>query len=697
MRAALLPFRPDLQGLRALAVILVFLFHLWPEIFKGGFVGVDAFFVISGFLITSLLIAEIEQTGRLDLADFWSRRLRRLLPAATVVLLVSLYLALRFIPETEWINTAKQVLGSALYVQNWVLVTQSVDYLARESSATVVQHYWSLSIEEQFYFAWPVIIFLCAWLSRKSGFAIRSVTAIYAAAIFVTSLLWSIFATRGAPEAYFTTTTRAWELAIGATLAILWPRIALPRAVRIGLSWLGFALLVASAFLIRQGIAFPGWIATLPTFGTAFMILGNQLPGASATLLSVQPIRFIGDISYAVYLWHWPLIIVAKQIPQLATWPAWRLNTALFAATLLLSVVTKYLIEDPFRSGFLAFGLKSNKRRRFIYGSFATAFVLIAAASGISAYTWVKEERLEAELKAKERVAIYPKSEYPGAAALDPLEPAPVPAGIEIKPNPLIAEWDMNGTHARCMGRTGSFKVNPCEFGDKNGKTIIVLAGDSHAMQYGTALEKVAKLHAWRLVILTKPACPFGDFPVYWEGALRGECEHWKKESLKIIAALKPDLLITTGARARIYQQLPAKDKQIEGYKNYWQKYLDKGIRVAVIRDNPLMTGEPHAWMSVPACVYRNLAKPAECAKLRKRVLEDMPDLMVTTAQQMQNVPVIDLSDRFCGKDLCPAVVGNILVYRDNHHVTDAYGVTLAPYLDKEIKKILKKPAPGQT
>ncbi|MFO1470698.1 MAG: acyltransferase family protein [Turneriella sp.] len=686
-------YRADLQGLRAVAVILVFLFHVWPDSIRGGFIGVDAFFVISGFLITSLLLAEVEKTGRLDLADFWSRRLRRLLPAATLVLLVSLYAALRWLPETEWINTAKQVFGSALYVQNWMLVAQSVDYLAREASPTVVQHYWSLSIEEQFYFAWPLIVFVAAWFTRKAGHKFRPFILIYSAGILIVSFIWSSYVLRGTPQGYFTTTTRAWELAIGSTLAILWPWLKLNAAFRIALSWVGLAMLMTAAFTVREGFAFPGWIAIVPTLGTAFLILGNQTRFAAATILGTQPLRFIGDISYAIYLWHWPIIVVAKQVPQLAGWPAWKFSGAIIVLTLVLSILTKYFVEDPFRSGFLAFGLKANKRRMFVAGSLITALLLIGAGAGVSANTWYKEEKIAAELKAKEKATIYPKSEYPGAAAMDALEPASVPAGLPVKPNPVVAEYDL-GAYAYCMGKTGSFAVRPCEFGNRNGTTKIVLTGDSHAMQYGTALEKVAKLHDWRLVVLSKPACPFGDFPVYWEGYQRGECEHWKKESYKIIAAMKPDLMITTTARAGVYQQLPSKERQIQGYKQYWQKYLDLGIRVAVIRDNPLMRGGPLGWMSPPSCVYQHSKTPADCDNPRKKSLEDLVDLMVTTAQQMQNVPIIDLSDYFCDKQNCRAVIGNILVYRDNHHITDAFGVTLAPYIDKAVKKILKMPAP---
>lgn len=686
MSASIISYRNDLQGLRAIAVIAVLLFHIWPDHFKGGFIGVDVFFVISGFLITSLLVAEIEKTGHLDLGNFWSRRLRRLLPAATLVLLVSLWASLKWLPETEWLNTAKQVFASGLYFQNWMLVAQSVDYMAREASATVAQHYWSLSIEEQFYFAWPLIVFLCASISRKSGRAIRPTAATFSIILLLISLVFSVFVLRNTPQGYFTTTTRLWELALGATLAILWPYLNLATALRIGLSWVGFTMVIASVFVVKQGGDFPGYIALLPTMGAVFLILGNEARGAAATLLGMQPLRFIGDISYAIYLWHWPLIVVAKHIPQLMKVPAWQVNTGIIVATLVLSVLTKFLIEDPFRSGFLAF-FKSN-RRRFVQGSLATALVLIFAGSGITAFVWVKEDKAWNELKAKEKATIHPKSEYPGAAAMDPVSPAPVPTGMPIIPNPVIAEHDMDGKHAHCMGLTGSMQIRQCEFGVRNGPKTIVLAGDSHAMQFGTAIEKVAKLHGWRFVMFVKPACPFGDFSVYDEGYERGECWHFRKEVLRRVLEIKPDLLLVGSARAGLFGQISSSEKQISGFKTYLQKYIDGGIRMALIRDNPSLR------ISAPGCVLAYGKDHNLCNSQRKLVIDTLKDYLVNVSEMLPEASLVDMTHLYCNKDICPAVIGNILVYRDSHHITDAYGKTMAPYFDKAIKKLLLKPAP---
>ncbi|MBV6492771.1 MAG: hypothetical protein LDLANPLL_00772 [Turneriella sp.] len=695
MNTSSIAYRNDLQGLRALAVIAVLFFHIWPDSFRGGFIGVDVFFVISGFLITTLLIVEIEKTGRLDLGNFWARRMRRLLPAATLVIIVSLFLAFKYMPETDWLNTTKQAFASSLYFQNWMLVLQSVDYMAREASATLVQHYWSLSIEEQFYIAWPLIIFLAVAIGRGTLRSIRSVALIFSTVILVASFSISAFVYLGAPHGYFTSTTRAWELSLGATLAILWPRIQLDPIFRVILSWVGLTLVVASVFVIKQDQNFPGYIALLPTFGTVFLILGNQASGAAGTLLGYQPMRFVGDISYAVYLWHWPLVVVSKQIPEIAKLSSGLQAAFIIATTFILSILTKYFVEDPFRTGVLTFGLRTKNRKIFVRSSIITALCLILLSSSLSTYKWIEEDKRWTELKNREKEIIHPPDDYPGARAMDAVNPAPVPEGKKVIPNPTIAEYNMDGKHAHCMGLTGSYAIRPCEFGNRNGERFIVLAGDSHAMQYGTALEKVATLHNWRLLVLTKPACPFGEFPVYYEGWERAECTFWKKEVLKLITAQKPDLLIIGTARAGLFGQIASPEKQIAGYKSYWQKFLDAGIRVAVIRDNPLMRGGKYSYMTPAGCVLSRSKSVSDCKNPRKKALESLKDYLVTVQEAMKDtVSLIDLSNYFCDAEFCYSVIGNILVYRDYHHITDVYGKTLAPYLDKIVQNLLKKPAP---
>jgi peptidoglycan/LPS O-acetylase OafA/YrhL len=311
-------FRPDIQGMRALAVGMVVVYHLYPSLLTGGFAGVDVFFVISGFLITGHLLREYHKTGRVALLDFWGRRAKRLVPAAAVVLTVTWVASRLLLPATRLADTASQIRASALYFQNWQLAWNAVDYLKSDSAASPVQHFWSLSVEEQFYLGWPLLFLLAALVAltargteqkRARG---HHVAFLLAGAVVAGSLWYSVYYTHANPAgAYFVTTTRIWELGIGGLLALL-PAGLSHRISRLGLlGWAGLGLVIASGFVLSGTNAFPGFLALLPAGGAAALILGGSAAGRFGPhrLMSARPMVFIGGISYSLYLWHWPHIV----------------------------------------------------------------------------------------------------------------------------------------------------------------------------------------------------------------------------------------------------------------------------------------------------------------------------------------------------------------------------------------------------
>ena len=324
-------FRPDIQGLRAIAVSLVVVYHLYPSALPGGFAGVDVFFVISGFLITGHLWRTCRDTGRLSLADFWGRRARRLVPAAALVLAVTWGLSYWVLPSSQLAATAEQIRASALYFQNWQLASDAVNYLQQGSAPSSVQHFWSLSVEEQFYLAWPLLFLAALLIGRQWARRGRHVatsaqrTALthraaftLTAALVAASLAYSVYDTTANPaQAYFVTTTRMWELGAGGLLALL-PAGVTERIGRQGwLGWAGLAMIVGSQFILNGSTPFPGWIALLPVGGTLALIAGGSSRARLSPwrLTSARPMTFLGGISYSLYLWHWPLI---------ACWTAWR-------------------------------------------------------------------------------------------------------------------------------------------------------------------------------------------------------------------------------------------------------------------------------------------------------------------------------------------------------------------------------------
>lgn len=684
MTSGLVAYRPDLQGLRAIAVIAVLLFHIWPGVFRGGFVGVDVFFVISGFLITSLLFAEIDLKGKVDLLQFWARRMMRLLPAATVVLFSALAGALIWIPQTEFFNTAHHVMASALYMENWALVAQSVDYWATGQSPSPVQHYWSLSIEEQFYFVWPPLVALTAVIARLGWSGVRTNARWLLGLVFCVSLLFSILPGLDAANSYFKTSTRAWELALGALLAVFQDKLYLRVWLRSLIGWLGLVLVGIAVTLISEQMRFPGWVALVPTLGAAMLLLSGDAAGSPYRILALKPVTYIGDISYALYLWHWPIIVFFRPFGE--DLPKEYVSYSIIALTFALAIATKYLVEDPFRRGRLSFHLHSKTRAAGLLKAFATALTMITVTAGLAAALKQRQHHINEELLRQNFASAISDPNYPGAAALDQRWPAKVPANLPLRPNPQIAETDMRYRYRDCMNMG---KV--CEFGNPQGKTTVVLAGDSHAMHYAPALEAIAKKQNWKLLVMVKVACPLGDFGLYSEGKYRGDCDLWRGKMVKWMQDAKPDFIVTSGGLQGVYGGLPPLEKQIEGYRRLWQSLRGSKGHLIVIRDNPLIKLNPGKWLEVPPCLSWNLKTPERCNKPRELTLDSMKDAMLLAAKDQPRTGAIDLTPWLCTKDICPAVIGNVVVYRDAHHLTETYMNTLSPYIEAELLRVMAK------
>ncbi|MGO1167995.1 MAG: acyltransferase family protein, partial [Janibacter sp.] len=342
--------RGDIEGLRAVAVGTVLIYHVGIPFMPGGFVGVDIFFVISGFLITSLLLREATRSGRISIADFYARRARRLLPAASVVLIFTAILGWFILPGQDRGNLGTDVMAATFYVINWALAYRSVDYLAEDAAPSLLQHYWSLSVEEQFYVVWPLIIIVGLFIAKRTRLRPKPLLFGLLGLIAAASLAYSVVHTASDPAtAYFYSTTRIWELAIGALLAFLVVRLAsLPRGIAELLAGVGLLLVLWSAFFLDGKTPWPGAWALAPTVGAALIIAAGCASQSTITarLLSLKPMVWIGGLSYAIYLWHWPLITMAK-----VAYPDVRIRhlVVLGLLSIALAWMTKHLVEDPIR------------------------------------------------------------------------------------------------------------------------------------------------------------------------------------------------------------------------------------------------------------------------------------------------------------------------------------------------------------
>jgi peptidoglycan/LPS O-acetylase OafA/YrhL len=643
--------KAEIQGLRAIAVGSVLLFHIWPNRIPGGYVGVDVFFVISGYLITGLLLREVEASGRISILKFYERRVRRLLPAATLVL-IAVAIALPLLPSARWEDTAYEIVSSALYVENWRLAAQAVDYLGAENVASPVQHYWSLSIEEQFYIVWPLL--MIAGLAFGAASRFRRVIIWPLVILMLGSFAASIYLTATNPAAaYFVTQTRIWELALGGCLAIV--RLpSIPPAGREAMRVLGLTMIAVSCFAFTTRTPFPGYAALLPTLGAVLVIAAGKSDAkwSSYKLLALRPAQYLGDISYSVYLWHWPLIVLA-----LVHAPGGRISAAIglliVAVTVVISHFSKRYIEDPFRH-------PGAPVRAVLSG--ATSIAVVVAAASLVIFSIGNQQSGEALAADSER--------YPGAAAF--LAGAAVPQVKDLVPPITLVKTDLPDAYERgCHLDMEKAKLSPCTFGSPGAPFRVLLVGDSHAANWIPAIEELALTHNWRVETHTKSACPLLVAPVVRDGGPYTACYEWGQALLQHIGEEKPDLVIVAQAGGfRLNDDTQPKEAVLA---RTWQAILDMDVPVAAIVDTP------HHEVNPAECVERDRA----CASPRAEVL---PDDVTRTAQAAEpRVALIDMTDGVCDATICPMVIGNVMVWRDEHHLTKTYARTLAPFLGNRL------------
>ncbi|ROS27934.1 acyltransferase family protein [Cellulomonas sp. PhB150] len=676
-------FRPDIQGLRAIAVVLVLVFHAGVPGLPGGYVGVDVFFVISGYLITSMIVTEVMETGRLRLGRFYARRARRLLPAAATVLVATAIATVLWLPVTRWREIAGDLASTALYVVNWRLAGRSVDYLAEGAAASPVQHFWSLAVEEQFYVLWPVLVLVAVLWARRRG---RAVSArLLAAAILVIavpSLVWSVHLTSSAPDAaYFVTTTRLWELAVGALLAVGAARVArLPQRWLTGAGVAGLALIAFAAFVFTGGTPFPGAAALVPTVGAALVLAAGLRDRRGLTVLGLPGMQTVGAMSYSLYLWHWPVVVVATTL-----WAddAGRLPTGIGVAAVALSVLPAWLayrfVEQPLH---LSSALRGSVRKSALVGLVCT-LVGLGAAAGVALAV------PSGPTGTAPGAAVIGTSAWSGAADpgtdLGQVVPALADATDDVAD--LYADGchqDKNGTSAKA-----------CTYGDPDADVVVALVGDSHAAQWQPTLRAVAEQQGWRLDTYTKGSCAFADVDV-WLTTIDGPyttCSQWNDAVSAKLLADPPTVVVTSNdaidgvvVDGAMRPKATLLDDVADGLVRTWKTLADAGTRVVVLGDTPWMAKD------IPECVAEHTdAWATTCSVPRAAAVERSALAQQQAAAERADVPLIDLDDYVCPGSTCPAIIGDVLVWRDAHHLTATYARTLAPRLADQLVPLVTR------
>jgi peptidoglycan/LPS O-acetylase OafA/YrhL len=655
-------FRPELQGLRALAVVLVVVYHVWVGRVSGG---VDVFFVVSGFLLTGQLVRAAER-GDLDVRRRWARSFGRLVPAASVVLVTTAVAGALVLPEGRWVQTAREIAAAALFLENWQLAADSVDYAARSNVASAAQHFWSLSVQGQFLLLWPLLFAVVALAGRNAAGQLRRTATLVLLAVFAASLVYSVELTiSNQPLAYFHTLTRLWEFAMGGLLALHGDRLPLTRGERVAAGWTGVVGLVACGAVIPVASAFPGVAALWPT-GCAALVLVAGVTGVRGGIdrvLVARPVRYLGDVSFGLYLWHWPVLVLYLQASRQDSPGLWA-GVLIIGAALGLAVLTYECVEKPLarRPG----GLRGQTR----LAATGTAVVLAVALA------WQGTAALHVDQE-----ATLGDPAHPGARALlsdEEVEPGPfLPSAMAVTEDWVrIERWD--------CAPMAAFPMDVCalplpvadgaEEPDPPARRIVVV-GDSHAQQLTGALLPLAREHNWQLIAMVRGACPFSTASEVVPD--EADCLAWNAAAADEITALRPDAVVTLATRdARVGQT----EQTPTGFVEQWRRLEAQGIPVLALRDNPRFDH------SVPDCVQTRPDDIGGCGADRAAIYAptppwtDLPDLP-------GNVAFVDIADAVCDADRCSPVIGNVLVYMDDNHLTATYSTSMADLLAGQIQE----------
>ena len=608
---------PQIQALRAIAAVLVVIYH--AKVTSGGYIGVDIFYVISGFLITGLLLRELDGTGSLALKAFYLRRIKRLLPASFFVLFVTAIVAWTVYPTTLRHGLGKDIAAAGAYVSNYLFALWQMDYQNLNATPPVVIHYWSLAVEEQFYLFWPFIILA---LYR---FGARRAVFIGVAAITIASFLLSLFLTPREPIwSFYSLPTRAWELGIGALLLFI------PKRIRFSSNygWAALALILYGTLTFTDKTPFPGTAALVPVIGTAFAIASlNNWPRAMNRFGNLKIVQWLGEISYPLYLWHWPVLV----IPSVA-WGRSLVAHELFICVLLtalLADLTHRFIEDPIRYS------KPKPKLVIKSGAAATAASLVMGA------------------------AIY--LSFNDEIKLDNGRSYSV---SELIKRPVIYDDD-------CHVNNGETVSPECTYGERGAKRKIVLFGDSHAAQWFPALEQLANENNFELISLTKSACPGPAVEKVDSGEYKNsDCFAWRDNSLERIAKLKPYAVIFSGFQ---HFQVPA------GYssrREWWQAGQKRTLNS--LRGNAshivYITDTPHPQQDIPACLAGGM-------------ISDCDDSKPSEPISIPGLKVVNPTPWLC-TDKCSSVINGNVAYRDGSHISIAMSESLAQPLGQSLKRL---------
>ena len=699
-------FHPDIEGLRGLAVGVVVLFHANLFAMVGGYVGVDVFFVISGFLITGMLLRERTRTGRISLVQFYARRARRILPAAVVVLVVTLVAGLVLVAPLDRPGLGLDAAAAALSASNVRFALAAGDYFATAATPSPFLHYWSLAVEEQFYLVWPALLVLVAWRGRVG----RQVAAVIVGVI-VASFAINLYLSDAAVNwAFYSLPTRAWELGLGGLLAAFAVGVErVPTSLRTVGGWIGLAAIGAAVMTFdSSSIAYPGIAATVPALGAALIIAAGSCRLGPRRILELPPFRAVGRISFSLYLVHWPLLVLGPIALGLVADTA--TNVLLVLVALIAATVSWAIVETPFRSGF---PILAAQPRRTLSLSMAVIFAvavvaalpsqdvgLVAGAGAVTGLRPTDQEspvasvtspepvlQSEGDLTPRDPTATPRPADLPAdtpTASPDPVTHGPLPD--DVRPSLASARRDEDRLRADgCLAFEDVVDPPTCVYGVRKAAFTIALVGDSHAAQWFPALDRLARQEGWRVVTFVKVSCPLIDMAVRNLALEREyrECAAFNKATIAQLSVLRPELTLVSMSRISIHPLRAAENTVAAKGAAVGRMVARIPGKVAIILDTPSPRRD------IPGCLSAHPSDVDACAIPRSTAFGADFSLVEQVAAAASGAATIDLTERICADDPCPVVLDRMIVFRDAEHLTATFSASLAPALDAEIRRVL--------
>ena len=665
-------FRPDIEGLRGIAILAGVLYHSGLSV-HGGYVGVDVFFVISGFLITKYLYSEFLESGHISLARFYARRVRRILPVATVVIVVTLLVTWILASPLDIHSTGLGAITAALFCINYRFAENGTNYFSN-TSFSPFQQYWSLAIEEQFYALWPLLILGVTWSTRRV-LSSRSAMSIFLVVIIAISFFFSVAQTPSSPSwAYFGLQTRGWELALGALVAFNADWLARTlRSIAAPLSWLGLGVIVVTALLYEPTTSYPGYAALLPVVGAASVVAaGGASPRRGAeSLLEIGPLQYVGRISYSWYLWHWPVLVFLPLV--IGHHASTGVVVVALAISFAVASLSYEVVERPFRRNK---DLVTYPRRALLLG------VTLMAISLVTAFLVT---RLDVAPTGSGPPATINHSSTPDVAAATHLQTLPsnlsppLSAVSEDFPQPLV-----------CLGDLTQGSIPPqstCTLGDMAAKRTVIVFGDSHAAMWVAPLAAIAAQRGWRLVIYTKENCSAEDVtnPNVLQESI-SHCAEWRDAVFARLAVLRPAIVIMSSS------VLDSGSLGPTSFAADMTKTIEKlkadGSKAVYIEDIPA------PGFNVPDCLGDNPNNVQECSyRLTEGLVDPGTRTAVNQAAAGDGALLIDPIPWLCTTKVCPPIIGNTVAYLDTNHVTKTFTVSVTPELSTALSVVM--PAKG--